>query len=157
MSLDGWKGRKLVGETGLLFRSMTLSAIFSGRVQNYFSYANTTARGIVPKNNLSKHNFNLRESSSFFDDRLILEGQANLILQTIKGKPTVGGFYMNPLQGLYTFPRGMDMAPYKENFEVYNEKRNMNVQNWYTTITDFEQNPYWLVNRTENEDKRARV
>jgi len=33
----------------------------------------------------------------------------------------------------------------------------MNVQNWYTTITDFEQNPYWLVNRTENEDKRARV
>lgn len=64
---------------------------------------------------------------------------------------------MNPLQGLYTFPRGMDMAPYKENFEVYNEKRNMNVQNWYTTITDFEQNPYWLVNRTENEDKRARV
>ena len=62
---------------------------------------------------------------------------------------------MNPLQGLYTFPRGMDMAPYKENFEVYNEKRNMNVQNWYTTITDFEQNPYWLVNRTENEDKRA--
>ena len=43
---------------------------------------------------------------------------------------------MNPLQGLYTFPRGMDMAPYKENFEVYNEKRNMNVQNWYTTITD---------------------
>ena len=48
-------------------------------------------------------------------------------------------------------------SPYKENFEVYNEKRNMNVQNWYTTITDFEQNPYWLVNRTENEDKRARV
>ena len=72
-----------------------------------------------------------------------------MILQTIKGKPTAGGFYMNPLQGLYTFPRGMDMAPYKENFEVYNEKRNMNVQNWYTTITDFEQNPYWLVNRTE--------
>ena len=32
MSSDGWKGRKLVGETGLLFRSMTLSAIFSGRV-----------------------------------------------------------------------------------------------------------------------------
>ena len=31
-SSDGWKGRKLVGETGLLFRSMTLSAISSGRV-----------------------------------------------------------------------------------------------------------------------------
>ena len=143
--------------TGITAINSLIFTAGNSHVQNYFSYANTTARGIVPKNNLSKHNFNLRESSSFFDDRLILEGQANLILQTIKGKPTVGGFYMNPLQGLYTFPRGMDMAPYKENFEVYNEKRNMNVQNWYTTITDFEQNPYWLVNRTENEDKRARV
>lgn len=62
-------------------------------MQNYFSYANTTARGIVPKNNLSKHNFNLRESSSFFDDRLILEGQANLILQTIKGNLRSGILY----------------------------------------------------------------
>ena len=143
--------------TGITAINSLIFTAGNSHVQNYFSYANTTARGIVPKNNLSKHNFNLRESSSFFDDRLILEGQVNLILQTIKGKPTAGGFYMNPLQGLYTFPRGMDMAPYKENFEVYNEKRNMNVQNWYTTITDFEQNPYWLVNRTENEDKRARV
>ena len=144
-------------QTGITAINSLIFTAGNSHVQNYFSYANTTARGIVPKNNLSKHNFNLRESSSFFDDRLILEGQVNLILQTIKGKPTAGGFYMNPLQGLYTFPRGMDMAPYKENFEVYNEKRNMNVQNWYTTITDFEQNPYWLVNRTENEDKRARV
>lgn len=143
--------------TGITAINSLIFTAGNSHVQNYFSYANTTARGIVPKNNLSKHNFNLRESSSFFDDRLILEGQVNLILQTIKGKPTAGGFYMNPLQGLYTFPRGMDMTPYKENFEVYNEKRNMNVQNWYTTITDFEQNPYWLVNRTENEDKRARV
>lgn len=135
--------------TGITAINSLIFTAGNSHVQNYFSYANTTARGIVPKNNLSKHNFNLRESSSFFDDRLILEGQVNLILQTIKGKPTAGGFYMNPLQGLYTFPRGMDMAPYKENFEVYNEKRNMNVQNWYTTITDFEQNPYWLVNRTE--------
>lgn len=129
----------------------------NNQVQNYFSYANTTARGIVDKNKLNKHNFNLRESSSFLDNRLVLEGQVNLMLQTIEGKPPVGGFYMNPLQGLYTFPRGMDITPYKQNFEVYDEKRNMNVQNWYATITDFEQNPYWLINRSESQDKRART
>lgn len=129
----------------------------SHSVQSYFSYANTTARGIVDKNQMSKHNFNLRETTSFLDGRWTLGGNVNLVLQTVHGKPAVGGFYMNPLQGLYTFPRGLDMAPYKDNFEVYGEERNMSVQHWYTAISDFEQNPYWLVNRVESEDKRARV
>ncbi len=139
--------------------SMNTLTFSSGNksVQNYFSYANTTGRGIVQNHKLNKHNFNVRETASFFDDRLNLDGNVNLILQTVEGKPTVGGFYMNPLQGLYSFPRGMDIRPYKEQFEVYSEKRNMQVQNWYTTITDFEQNPYWLINRVKSLDKRGRV
>lgn len=127
------------------------------KVQTYFSYANTTARGIVDKNTMNKHNLNLRETACLFDDRLRLDANVNLLLQSIRNKPTTGGFYMNPLPGLYTFPRGMDIRPYKEYFEVYDEKRNMPVQNWYTTVTDFEQNPYWLVNRVQGMDKRGRV
>lgn len=129
----------------------------SNLLQSYFSYANTTARGIVDKNTLNKHNFNLHETSSFLNGRWTLGGNVNLVLQTVNGKPTVGGFYMNPLQGIYTFPRGKDMTPYRENFEVYSEQRNMEVQNWYLPITDFEQNPYWLVNRVESQEKRARA
>lgn len=129
----------------------------SDKIQSYFSYANTAARGIVDKNNMNKHNFNLRESAGFFNNRLLLDGSANVMLQNIKNKPAAGGFYMNPLQGLYTFPRGMDISPYREQFEVYSDKRNMPVQNWYTPITDFEQNPYWLVNRVQSVDKRARA
>lgn len=129
----------------------------SNLLQSYFSYANTSARGIVDKNTLNKHNFNLHETASFLNGRWTLGGNVNLVLQTVNGKPTVGGFYMNPLQGVYTFPRGKDMTPYRENFEVYSEQRNMEVQNWYLPITDFEQNPYWLVNRVESQEKRARA
>lgn len=127
------------------------------KMQTYFSYANTTARGIIDKNNLHKHNFNLRESAAFLDNRLLLDGNVNVLLQDIENKPATGGFYMNPLQGLYTFPRGIDMTPYKEGFEVYSDKRNMQEQSWYTSITDFEQNPYWLINRVQSMDKRARA
>lgn len=127
------------------------------KTQTYFSYSNTTASGVIDKNNLNKHNVNLRETSTFFDKRLTLDGNVNLMIQNVKNKPTAGGFYMNPLQGLYTFPRGIDMSPYRENYEVYSNERNMPVQNWYTIITDFDQNPYWLVNRIQSTDKRARV
>lgn len=127
------------------------------RMQTYFSYGNTTARGIVDKNKMNKHNLNLRQTASLFESRLKLDASVNLLMQTIRNKPTSGGFYMNPLPGLYNFPRGMDIAPYKDGFEVYSEKRNMPVQNWYTNVDDFVQNPYWLVNRVQSNDKRARA
>ncbi len=127
------------------------------RLQTYFSYGNTTARGIVDKNKMNKHNLNLRQTALLFGNRLKFDANVNLLMQTIQNKPTSGGFYMNPLPGLYNFPRGMDLAPYKSQFEVYSESRNMPVQNWYTTIDDFSQNPYWLVNRVQSSDKRARA
>ncbi len=125
-------------------------------MQTYFSYANTTAKGVVEKNRLSKHNLNFRETANFFNNYLKLDANVNLLAQNNKNRPTSGGFYMNPLVGLYRFPRGMDISPYKNDFEVYNKERNMNVQNWHTSILDEEQNPYWLINRVQSTDKRTR-
>ena len=79
------------------------------KLQNYFSYANTTGKGIIDKNRLSKHNITFRETSVMFNNRLKLDGNVNLMRQVSKNKPTVGGFYMNPLVGLYRFPRGEDL------------------------------------------------
>lgn len=74
--------------------------------------------------------------------------------QVSKNKPTVGGFYMNPLVGLYRFPRGEDLSYYRDNFEVYDESRNLNIQNWHTAYEDFEQNPYWITNRIQTKEVR---
>lgn len=126
------------------------------RSQAYFSYANTTARGIMDNNDFSKHNINLREKAGWLNNRLLIDGNVNLIIQETKNKPTSGGIYMNPLSGLYTFPRGMDISPYKEKYEVFDAERNMPLQNWYTPVTDYDQNPYWLLNRAQSDDKRKR-
>lgn len=132
------------------------------KVQTYFSYANTTAKGLVDSNKLQKHNLNLRETASLFNERLKLDGSATLMTQRIKNSPATGGYYLNPLVSLYGFPRGVDMSPYKTEFETFNADRNMMGQNWIEknedgTVSEWAQNPYWLRNRVVNDNKRYRA
>ncbi|GCB35251.1 SusC/RagA family TonB-linked outer membrane protein [Bacteroides faecalis] len=126
------------------------------KLQTYFSYANTTGRGIIDKNQLVRHNINLRETAVMFNKHLKLDGNVNVMRQIVKNKPVSGGFYMNPLVGLYRFPRGEDLSYYKDHFEAYDGDRRLNTQNWHTFTEDFEQNPYWVVNRIQSKDTRMR-
>lgn len=73
------------------------------KIQTYFSYANTTAKGIIDSNKLQKHNITFRETASFFNDRLKLDGSATLMTQKIKNSTASGGLYLNPLVDLYSF------------------------------------------------------
>lgn len=143
--------------TGLT--SITALSVTSGNkgLQNYFSYANTRGKGIVADHSLSRHNFSLRETTSLFHNCLKLDGSVNVVRQTVENAPVPGGFYMNPLVGLYRFPRGADISEYKTNFEVYDPGRNLPVQHWHSDIQDFEQNPYWVVNRIRSKDRRTRL
>ncbi len=132
------------------------------KMQTYFSYANTTAKGIVDSNKMQKHNLSLRETTSLFNDRLKLDGNATLMMQKIKNSPATGGYYMNPLVSLYGFPRGVDLTPYKNDFETLDPSRNMMMQNWIEknddgTISEWSQNPYWLRNRVLSTNKRYRA
>ena len=143
--------------TGLT--SMTSVSVSYGNetLQTYFSYANTTGKGIMDKNKLKKHNINLRETATMFNKRLKLDGNVNVMKQTVENKPVSGGFYMNPLVGLYRFPRGENLSYYKDHFETYDEERNLSVQNWHTFTEDFEQKPYWIVNRIQSKETRTRI
>ncbi len=67
--------------------------------------------GIVDSNKLQKHNITFRETASFFNDRLKLDGNASLMTQTIRNTPAGGGYYLNPLVASYLFPRGADWLP----------------------------------------------
>lgn len=128
------------------------------KMQTYFSYANTTAKGIIDSNKLQKHNITFRETASFFNDRLKIDGNANLMTQKIQNSTASGGLYLNPLVDLYGFPRGMDMSEYANNFEVGDPLRNnMPVQNWFTEVSEWTQNPYWIKNRVTNNNRRYRA
>lgn len=164
--VESWGARaalKAHDNAGDFFRTgitaMNSLSVASGteQMQTYFSYANTAERGITGSNRLMRHNFNLRATTDLFRERLKLDGNINFMRQVVKDKPVPGGFYMNPLVGLYRFPRGVDMTPYREYFEVYDPVRKLCAQKWIAPSDDFEQNPYWITNRIRSKSLRNRI
>lgn len=150
-------------KTGVTTINSLALSMGSQAMQTYFSYANTYGEGVVEGNHLVKHNFNFRETANFFNNKLTVDANVNAMYQRGNNRTTSGGYYMNPLIGLYHFPRGgveggKDFNYYKENYQVMNAGRNLMEQNWYKTDgTDMEQNPYWLINKIPNEDTRYRT
>lgn len=130
-------------------------------MQTYFSYANTYGKGVVDGNRLMKHNFNFRETANFFNKKLTIDANINAMYQKGDNRTSTGGYYMNPLVGLYHFPRGgveggESFEYYKQNYAVLDAGRNMMTQNWYT-MNEMDQNPYWLINKAPNGDTRYRA
>ncbi len=139
-----------VGKTQI--NSVSLST-GTANAQTYFSYANTSATGVIPTNELIKHNVNLRETANF--GNISVDASISLSDQNIHNKPT-SGFYYNALTGLYWFPRGNDFNTYETDYETYNATRNLMAQNWLTD-SHTDQNPFWILNRNASDDRNQRV
>ena len=125
--------------------------------QTYFSYANTTARGIEPGNKLARNNFTLHETGKMLNDKLTVDGNINYITQTVNNSPNLG-IYNNPLIGLYLFPRGMDITPYKDHY-LNADSTKFARQNWpfIADVSSTQQNPWWIANREPNVSTRNRI
>lgn len=143
-------------QTGLnLINNISIST--GNQKSNLFvSYANTSAKGIVPENKMSRNNFNIQASSKLWQDKVTINAGAQFISQDIKNRPYTG-FYYNPTIGLYTFPTSADFNQYKT-YESWDEIRRINTQNWqYTGVSNYSiQNPYWIANRNQNNGVRNR-
>ncbi|PZP51963.1 MAG: SusC/RagA family TonB-linked outer membrane protein [Pseudopedobacter saltans] len=133
------------------------------KAETYFSYANTSARGIQPTNKLQRNNFTFKQIGHFFDNKLTVEANIMYLTQTLNNSPYLG-LYNNPLVGLYLFPRGVDLEQYKNNY-ISPQNSGFNRQNWLTqdpsnttsTMTDeFGQNPWWIINKDPNVARRNR-
>lgn len=125
--------------------------------QFYISYANTASTGIVPENTYNRHNLNLRGGTKVFNS-VSLDASINYINQISKNRPA-SGWYNSPIFGLYLFPVGDDFSKYSgKNYQVFSQTRNMNVQNWpyIRNEASSNQNPYWIQNRIQNNEKRSR-
>lgn len=101
-------------QLGTNFNNSVSLSCGTERVQTYFSYGNTTAKGITPKNKFSRHNIALRENFSFFQDKLKVNISANYINQRTENRPS-GGMYSS-LGNLYTAARNADMNYYRKNY-----------------------------------------
>ena len=134
--------------TGVMYQNGISISGGNKTSQNFISYQNTSASGIVPKNEFTKHNFSLRNTSTFFNKFVEVDGSIALTKQDIDNAPAAPGQYFNPLVGLYLFPEGTsEFNKYKDTYEIPDPSRNgLMKQNWIHE-RDINKNPYWLVNR----------
>lgn len=123
--------------------------------QTYISVSTTNAKGIVPNNSYDRYNFTARNTTSFLDDKLVLDFGANYILQ--KDANIVSqGKYNNPLPSLYLFPRGDDFNEIR-NYERWDPILGYMTQYWpYGEGVHSLQNPYWIQNRMERTTDKHR-
>lgn len=132
------------------------------RMQNYFSYGNTTNNGILPTNTFKQHSATFRNSTTFFEGKLSFDGNMMYSRQDVKNRPT-SGLYFSPVAGLYLFPRGLDFNQF-ENYEYLSTTRNLHLQDWWNvnadkglTGTHHSQNPYWVLNRNPTFQQRDNI
>ena len=117
----------------------------TANAQTYFSYANTSATGVEPNNKLGRNNFTVRETAKALNNKLTIDANVNYVYQKIHNSPALG-IYSNPLTGLYLFPRGLSIAPYKQNY-LNPDATGAARQIW--PIDDqslYSENPWWIIN-----------
>ena len=171
---DSWgaKGASMPGKnyvkdffrTGSTFINSVSLTSGTERSSNYLSYSNTTNSGILPTSTFGQHTLSFRQTNKFLNDKLILEGTFLGSIQKAHNRLNPG-VYFNPLTGLYLFPRGLDFNAYK-NFEYFSDSRYLNAQNWWNINhekelaygggwggQDYQQNPYWVLNRNPVDNK----
>jgi TonB-linked SusC/RagA family outer membrane protein len=128
----------------------------SSLAQTYFSYANTTASGVQPTNKLDRNNFTFREIGHFLNNKLTVDVSTNYIQQRIDNTPAQG-LYFNPITGLYLFPVGTDIRPYKDSFGIPQPTRNGLLTQKWVANEDVQQNPWWILYKNPNYSTRNRL
>ncbi|MBS1663882.1 MAG: SusC/RagA family TonB-linked outer membrane protein [Bacteroidetes bacterium] len=123
--------------------------------QTFFSYANTWANGVQPNNKLLRNNFNLHETARMLNNKLTVDGNVSYITQRINNSPAIG-LYQNTLTGLYLFPRGRDILPFK-NVYLNPDSTGFARQNWPFNDGLYQQNPWWIVNMEPSVANRKRI
>jgi len=125
------------------------------RTTSYFSASNTSSTGVMPKNRYQKVNLTFKQSTKLWEGRASLGSSVIMTNEKVKNR-NVAGYYLNPLSGLYFFPRDRDFSYYAKNYQVFNEERNMYLQNWFVE-DHFQSNPYWIIHNEPKEDLIKRI
>jgi TonB-linked SusC/RagA family outer membrane protein len=137
-----------------MYNALTISG-GTDRTKAYFSYANTKASGITPNNNYGKNNFSFKQSTKLLNDKITVSSNIILAVENTENRLSAG-YYLNPLTGLYMFPRERNFSDFKTNYQTFDANRNLNKQNWF--VSDHHQsNPYWILNNEPKANDSKRV
>jgi TonB-linked SusC/RagA family outer membrane protein len=126
----------------------------SEKMQTYLSYSNNRVQGIMPRNDLIRHTFNARLTNQI-SKRFSTDAKISYVLQDIKSRYP-NGESLSPIMDLYLIPRNVSLADIKH-FEDINNVGVSVPAAFPSTNPALWENPEWIVNRTENNEKRDRV
>ena len=142
-------------ETGVNI-SNNISLVAGGdKIRTFFSYTNDVRRGIVPNNELERHSVNLKIDNEMLDGKLRVSSRINYIKSITDNALPGWESYDNPLRGAYRLPRNVRTAD-AANFEFTDAAGN-NKQNYWKPLDNGNGNPYWVINRNNNERVDDRV
>jgi TonB-linked SusC/RagA family outer membrane protein len=110
----------------------------------YFSYANTSSKGVMPTNTYGRNQFSFNQSTKLLKDKIVVTSNVMFSSEKSHNRPGAG-YYNNPLTGLYLFSRDRDFNKYKNNYAIFDTARNMPKMNWYST-EEKQNNPFWELN-----------
>lgn len=148
------------------------------KVQSYVSVANTHALGLIETNNYNRNTIAFRQTYKLWE-RLTLNASLNYA-QTRTRNRIGGGTVGNPIYHLYTAPRNIDMAYYRDNYATPDAHWLSDEQGHYVQSADGyirqndradltgpmmnyaymdarQNNPYWLLHQNRGTNKEDRV
>ncbi len=137
-----------------LANSVSLNA-GNERVQTYFSYTNTHAKGVVSNNKLDRHNFNLRLSSQV-TSKLSFDGKITYLNENIENRQQTGEAFANLQRHILRLPRSISLEQ-AQDYEYIDPSSGRLLQNYWNPGSNGGQNPYWIKNRVLADDTRDRI
>ena len=105
-------------QTGRNFATSLAISAGTEKNQTYFSYTYTDAKGVVPTNELTRHNFNLRLTNKL-TEKLTLDSKLSYIREDIYNQLSQGESFDNPMRHAYRLPRNIRTEDI-ENFKCIN-------------------------------------
>jgi TonB-linked SusC/RagA family outer membrane protein len=149
-------------ETGTTWINSINMSVGNEKSTSFVSYSNTVNKGILPTSTLDQNTLSFRQNNKFLNDKLIFDGTFLGSIQKSHNRLTPG-IYFNPLTGLMMLPRGFDLSSF-EDFEYFSPSRYLYAQNWWNINTDkgfggqdYQQNPYWVLNRNAADNKNQNI
>lgn len=118
--------------------------------QLFFGYTYDSRVGIMPGNELKRHNISLKGSQKFLDDKLQLDTKVNFIRTNLYNEVGTG-----PWGLVYNIPTNIRISDLR-NYDFIDANGNLK-QNSYSPGANLGQNPFWLANRNLQDQLDNRV
>ncbi|HBL75093.1 MAG: hypothetical protein A2W90_15335 [Bacteroidetes bacterium GWF2_42_66] len=117
------------------------------KLTGYFSYSNTTAKGVVENNKINRDNFNMRLSSEVIKN-LKIDFKMTYHYLRSENSPTTGDDMFSPMSQLIRMPRTIRTQDI-EDYYYYDANFSKKQTTWVPGSTKVI-NPYWSIHAREN-------